>query len=126
MTRRPRASTSWPRRRSRTGTTTAPGPIRTGPLLPSSTQAWHAHWSNYFDEVAKRGLFIEVGSPTYHGYLLDAILNVYNFAEDPILRKKAGMVLDLDFADYAQQKLNNIWGGAKSRSYPRRLVRRWR
>jgi len=28
------------------------------------------------------------------------------------------MVLDLDFADYAQQRLNNIWGGAKSRSYP--------
>jgi len=44
-------------------------------------QAWHAHWSNYFDEVAKRGLFIEVGSPIYHGYLVDAILNVYNFAE---------------------------------------------
>jgi hypothetical protein len=81
-------------------------------------QAWRTHWSNYFDEVAKRGLFIEVGSPTYHGYLLDAILNIYNFAEDPILRKKAGMVLDLDFADYAQQSLHNIWGGAKSRSYP--------
>jgi hypothetical protein len=81
-------------------------------------QAWHDHWSEYFDEVAKRGLFIEVGSPTYHTYLLDAILNVYNFAEDPILRKKAGMVLDLDFADYAQQSLHNIWGGAKSRSYP--------
>ena len=28
------------------------------------------------------------------------------------------MVLDLDFADFAQQELNNIWGGAKSRSYP--------
>jgi hypothetical protein len=70
------------------------------------------------DQVAKRGLFIEVGSPTYHYYLLDAILNIYNFAEDPMLRKKAGMVLDLDFADYAQQQLNNVWGGAKSRSYP--------
>jgi hypothetical protein len=81
-------------------------------------QAWHAHWSNYFDQVAKRGLFIEVGSPIYHRYLVDAILNVFNFAEDPILRKKARMVLDLDFADYAQQKLNNIRGGAKSRSYP--------
>ena len=59
-----------------------------------------------------------MGSPTYHGYLIDAILNIYNFAEDPVLRKKAGMVLDLDFADYAQQQLHNIWGGAKSRSYP--------
>jgi hypothetical protein len=80
--------------------------------------AWRARWSNYFDEIAKRGLFIEVGSPTYHTYLLDAILNVYNFAEDPILRQKAGMVLDLDFADYAEQSLRKIRGGAKSRSYP--------
>ena len=53
-----------------------------------------------------------------HGYTLGAILNIYNFAEDPILRKKAGMILDLDFADYAQQNYNGILGGAKSRSYP--------
>ena len=81
-------------------------------------QAWHDHWSNYFDERAKRGLFVEVGSPTYHGYTLQAILNIYNFAEDPVLRRKAGMILDLDFADYAQQQLQNVSGGAKSRSYP--------
>ena len=63
-------------------------------------------------------MFIEVGAPTYKGYTLGAILNIYNFAEDPILRKKAGMILDLDFADYAQQNYNGILGGAKSRSYP--------
>src|SRR5437879_1777234 len=28
------------------------------------------------------------------------------------------MILYLDFADYAQQQLENVWGGAKSRSYP--------
>ena len=81
-------------------------------------KAWHDHWSNYFDERAKRGLFIEKGSPIYQGYTLQAILNIYNFADDPVLRKKAGMVLDLDFADYAQTSLNNIWGGPRSRSYP--------
>src|SRR6185437_5415503 len=57
-------------------------------------------------------------APTYKGYTLGAILNIYNFASDPILRKKAGMILDLDFADYAQQNYNGILGGAKSRSYP--------
>ena len=79
---------------------------------------WRDHWTNYFDERAKRGLFVEVGSPTYHGYTVQAILNIYNFAEDPVLRAKAGMFLDLDFADYAQQQLRNVRGGAKSRSYP--------
>ena len=81
-------------------------------------KAWHDHWSNYLDAHAKRGLFVEVASPIYHQYTIEAILNIYNFADDPVLREKAGMVLDLDFADYAQQQLNGIWGGAKSRSYP--------
>ena len=53
-------------------------------------KAWHDHWSNYFDERAKRGLFIEVGAPTYHGYTLGAILNIYNFADDPMLRQQGG------------------------------------
>ena len=89
-----------------------------GSTVAQQYKAWDAHWSSYFDERAKRGLFIEEGSPTYHGYVLDAILNIYNFANDPVLREKADMLLDLDFADYAQQQLDSIWGGPKSRSYP--------
>ena len=81
-------------------------------------KAWRDHWSNYFDQRAKRDLFVEVAAPTYHVYTIEPILNIYDFANDPVLRKKAEMILDLDFADYAQQSLNNIWGGAKSRSYP--------
>ena len=89
-----------------------------GSTVDQQYKAWHDHWSNYFDERAKRGLFVEVGAPTYHGYTLEAILNIYNFADDPVLREKAGMILDLDFADYAQQELRNVWGGGRSRSYP--------
>jgi hypothetical protein len=72
---------------------------------------------HYFDERAKRGMFVEEAAPSYHGYTLDAILNIYNFAQDPVLRQKAGMLLDIDFADFAQQELKHVWGGAKSRSY---------
>jgi hypothetical protein len=89
-----------------------------GSTVTQQYRALHDHWNNYFDERAKRGLFVEVGAPSYHGYTQQAILNIYDFAEDPILRKKAGMILDLDFADYAQQQLQNVGGGAKSRSYP--------
>jgi|SRR4051812_5512549 hypothetical protein len=80
--------------------------------------AWKSHWNQYFDARARHGMFIETGAPTYKGYTLSAIINIYNFAEDPILRKKAGMILDLDFADYAHQNYNGILAGAKSRSYP--------
>lgn len=79
---------------------------------------WHDRWSAWFDERAKRGLLVEVGSPTYLGYTIQAILNIYNFAEDPVLRKKAEMFLDLVFADFAVRQLHNVWGGAKCRSYP--------
>jgi hypothetical protein len=88
-----------------------------GTTVAQQLKAWHDHWSNFFDERAKRGLFVEDAAPSYHGYTLDAILNIYNFADDPVLRLKANMLLDLDFADFAQQELNNVWGGAKSRSY---------
>ena len=89
-----------------------------GSTVAQQLKAWRDHWSSYFDERAKRGLFIETGAPTYHGYTLQAILNIYNFADDPLLRQKAGMILDLDFADFVQQELGNVWAGPKSRSYP--------
>lgn len=83
--------------------------------------AWHKYWSEYIDERAKRGLYIEVASPTYHAYTLQPIINIYNFAEDPALRRKAGMLLDLDFADYAEEQVNHTWGAAKTRAYPDRV-----
>jgi hypothetical protein len=89
-----------------------------GSTVAQQYQAWHTHWSNYLDTRAKQGLFVEVASPIYQNYTLHAILNIYDFAADPVVRKKARMVLDLDFADYAQQELHGVWGGAKSRSYP--------
>ena len=88
-----------------------------GSTVAQQYKAWHDHWMHYFDERAKKGMFVESGAPVYHGYTLEAILNIYNFASDPVLRQKAGMILDIDFADFAQQELKNVWGGAKSRSY---------
>jgi len=88
-----------------------------GSTVAQQYKAWHDHWSNFFDERAKRGMFVESAAPSYHGYTLSAILNIYNFAEDPVLRQKAGMILDIDFADFALQQLKHVWGGAKSRSY---------
>ncbi len=81
-------------------------------------QAWRNYWMTKFDQMAKKGLFTEVASPTYIGYQLAPIVNIYDFAEDPILRQKAGMILDLTFADFADNQLKNVWAGGKSRAYP--------
>lgn len=80
--------------------------------------AWDKHFSQYFDERAKKGLFVEVASG-YIKYTMGGILNIYNFAENPVIRKKSEMILDLHFADWAQEQSgNHVRGGGKSRIYP--------
>lgn len=79
---------------------------------------WRDFWSRLLDERAKRGLYIEVGSPTYEKYTRGAFQNIRDFSEDAILRQKAEMLLDLTYALTAQETLDNgVRGGAKSRTY---------
>lgn len=81
-------------------------------------EAWRGYWSKVLDERAKRGIYIEVGSPTYEDETRQAIQNIRDFAEDPILRRKAEMLLDVTYALIAQDSLRNgVRGGAKSRVY---------
>ncbi len=80
-------------------------------------EIWRRFMSRMLDERAKRGLFIEVGSPSYEAESRQAILNIRDFSEDPAIRKKAEMVLDLSYAVAAQESLNAVRGGAKSRVY---------
>ena len=74
-----------------------------------------AFFMQWFDERAKRGQFVEAGSPTYQHHTLDALFNVRDFAEDPVLRKKAEMFLDLAYANMAEETLLTTRGGPKSR-----------
>lgn len=81
-------------------------------------EAWRKYWSKMLDERAKRGIYIEVGSPTYEDESRQAIQNIRDFAEDPVLRQKAEMLLDVTYALIAQDTLRNgVRGGAKSRVY---------
>lgn len=79
---------------------------------------WREYWSRLLDERAKRGLYIEVASPTYEDDSRKAIQNIRDFSEDPVLRQKAEMLLDLTYSLIAQETLSNgVRGGAKSRVY---------
>ena len=79
--------------------------------------AWTAYATEYLRERAKKGLCIELGTPTYTKYTLQGWYNYYDFAENQTLRKIAGMTLDLWWADWAESQLNSVWGGGKSRVY---------
>jgi hypothetical protein len=78
-------------------------------------ERWRVFFSTYLDELAKKGLFIEVGSG-YEKYTVPPLYNLYDFAADPAIRAKAAMVLDLWFASAGERSLKYVQGGGKSRA----------
>lgn len=86
-----------------------------GSTLLEQYLAWRDYVSSWIDYRAKRGLFVEAASPSYQSDTINAIFNIRDFAEDPVLRKKAGMLLDLIYATMAEETLLTTRGGPKSR-----------
>ena len=86
-----------------------------GSTLAEQYEARRAYFLKWFDERAKRGQFVEAGSPSYQGDSISALFNLRDFAEDPVLRKKAEMYLDLTYAAIAEETLLTTRGGPKSR-----------
>lgn len=77
---------------------------------------WCDWWSRFLDELARKG-FLEVASPTYVERHLAPLYNLYDFAEDPLIRTKAEMLIDAYWAEIAPELLHGVRGGAKQRVY---------
>jgi hypothetical protein len=86
-----------------------------GSTLQEQYETRRRHFSAWFDEHARHGQFVEAGSPSYQGDSIAALFNMRDFAEDPLLRTKADMYLDLVFASMAEETLLSTRGGPKSR-----------
>jgi hypothetical protein len=61
-------------------------------------------------------MFIEMMSPGYNTTLMKGIYNFYDFGE-PAVRRAAGQLLDLYLAYWAEEQINGVTGGGKSREY---------
>lgn len=83
--------------------------------LQEQYEARLGYWNQWLDQRARRGLFYEDGS-SYENYTIEALFNLRDFAEDPILRRKADMFLDLVFANMAEETLGSVRGGPKTRT----------
>jgi hypothetical protein len=90
-------------------------PLDDGSTLAQQYETRRSYWWKWFDERAKRGQFVEAGSPSYQSDSVAALFNVRDFAEDEVLRRKADMYLDLTFANMAEETLLTTRGGPKSR-----------
>ena len=80
-------------------------------------EAWNSYAKLYLTERAKKGLFVEMMSVSYNTSLLKGIFNFYDFAEDPELKRKAGLFFDLYFAYWGQEQIHGVAGGGQSRIY---------
>ena len=82
--------------------------------------SWKLHLMESFRQKAMQGLTSEFACPVYAGAYLQPIFLIYDCCEDKILREQAGKFLTLFFTDAAQETLNGIRGGARTRVYRKR------
>ena len=80
-------------------------------------EAWTEYAEDFLCERAKKGPFCEIASG-YNVHSLKGMYNLFDFAEDPRLRKLAGNFLHLYYALWAQEQINGVRGGGQSRVRP--------
>lgn len=78
-------------------------------------KAWVNYFEEYFTERAKKGFFLEVASPGYMAVTLSYLTDIYDLCENEALSGKAEKFLDLIWAEWAQDQLNGVRGGGKTR-----------
>ena len=80
--------------------------------------AWLNHWMRITTTIGQG----EFDSPTYSTIFLAPMTVLYEFAGDTLMKRKAQMMLDLLFADFAAEHLKGSYGGGHSRDYPDDIV----
>jgi hypothetical protein len=81
-------------------------------------QEWLTRWVRTTATIGQG----EFDSPTYMAVFIAPLLVLYDFAADPVMKRRAGMALDLLFADVAVDHLKGNYCGGHSRDYPEDIV----
>lgn len=80
--------------------------------------AWTEYFKEYLAERAKRGLFIETASNIYEIHTLKGLFDFCDFSENAVLKTRAERLLNLFWSTWAQEQLDGVRGGGKSRVHP--------
>ncbi|HUT93738.1 MAG TPA: hypothetical protein VMY37_30015 [Thermoguttaceae bacterium] len=89
---------------------------RDGHTAPQHYQALNEFVKERFRQRIAKGLLAETASPGYGKYTLACWYNYFDFG-DPPLRKLADAALAVWWADWAQEQIDTVRGGAKARVY---------
>ena len=79
---------------------------------------WTQYIKRWMRERARKGLFVEVSSEFYNAITIKGLYNIYDFGSDMEMKSLAGKLLNVFWADWAQEQINGVHGGAKARTYP--------
>ena len=88
-----------------------------GKTVEEHYSVWTDYFKEYLRERAIRGGLIEDGAHSYSKYTLQGWYNFYDFADDPVLQKRAEYSLDLWWTCWALEQIEGLRGSAKSRTY---------
>ena len=89
-----------------------------GHTASAHASAWTAYLREYLRERGRKGMTIEIDSPSYAITTLSAVYRIHEMAEDPVLRRRAGDYITLFWALWAEHQLDGAGGGAKTRTKP--------
>lgn len=94
-------------------------------LADQSTVAEHhsaltAWVIEYIRQRGRKGMTVEIDSPSYSAATLGAVYFIHDLVEEPELQRLASHYLTLAWALWAEQQINGVSGGAKTRCYPDR------
>jgi hypothetical protein len=84
--------------------------------------AWSTYLKEYLRQRACKGTFVEIDSPSYATATLKSMYNFYDFSEDPVLKKRASLLLELYWAIWAEEQIDAVTGGAKTRCYAKSAI----
>ncbi len=77
-------------------------------------EAWDDYAKKYLRQRGTRGLFIEIANGGYGPRSLETIYTLYDFGDEQ-MRKLAGNLITLYWASWAQEQIDGVRGGAKTR-----------
>jgi hypothetical protein len=79
-------------------------------------------WLNFWMKTTTTIGQGEFDSPGYGAVYLAPMFLLHEFAKDPVIKKKAGMMIDYLLADFAVEYLRGSFCGGHSRDYPETVI----
>lgn len=89
--------------------------IRGRPLAPLYAE-WTEWWCEWTKLRPTLGLWSEMGQPAQRYQLWPCLLNMYDFAADPVLKKRIAMLLDLTFIEEEEFSLAGTRAGLRGKT----------